>query len=63
MSADFVDSTRLGQALEAENTVMGLTVNLVVRLESAAPPGGMLISHSTYQQVRGLFAVQTLEPA
>lgn len=47
---------------EAANTVMGLDVNLAARLESAAPPGGLLISHFTYRQVRGLFDVTPLEP-
>ncbi len=47
---------------EAEDTVMGMTVNLAARLESAAPPGGLLISHHTYQFVRGIFDVQPMEP-
>ena len=47
---------------EAANTIMGLDVNLAARLESAAPPGGLLISHFTYRQVRGLFDVTPLEP-
>jgi predicted ATPase len=37
---------------------MGTTVNLAARMESAAPPGGVLISHETYQHVRGLFEVE-----
>lgn len=46
-----------GGGTEAEDTVMGLPVNLGARLESAAPPGGLLISHATYQQVRGAFEI------
>jgi predicted ATPase/class 3 adenylate cyclase len=52
----------IGGYSEAENTVMGLPVNLGVRLESAAPPGGILISHSTLQQVRGLFEIEPTAP-
>jgi class 3 adenylate cyclase/tetratricopeptide (TPR) repeat protein len=51
-----------GGISEAEDTVMGLTVNLAARLESAAPSGGLLISHYTYQHARGVFDVEPLEP-
>jgi class 3 adenylate cyclase len=47
---------------EAEDTVMGLPVNLGARLEEAAPPGGLLISHDTYQDVREAFEVESLAP-
>lgn len=36
-------------------TVIGDTVNVAARLEGAAPPGSVLISRSTFAQVRGLF--------
>ncbi|MGA7272408.1 MAG: adenylate/guanylate cyclase domain-containing protein, partial [Acidimicrobiia bacterium] len=49
-----------GGVTEAEDTVMGSAVNLAARIESAAPPGGLLVSQSTYRQVRGRF---DLEPA
>lgn len=52
----------LGGMTEAEFTMMGGTVNLAARLESAAPPGGLLISHETYRHVRGVFDVEPLEP-
>jgi class 3 adenylate cyclase/tetratricopeptide (TPR) repeat protein len=51
-----------GGGTEAEDTVMGLPVNLGARLESAAPPGGVLISHSTYRQVRNAFEVEPQDP-
>jgi predicted ATPase/class 3 adenylate cyclase len=44
-----------GGVTEAEGTVMGTAVNLAARLESAAPPGGLLISQHTYPHVRGIF--------
>jgi class 3 adenylate cyclase len=52
----------LGGQTEAEDTVMGRVVNLAVRIESAAPPGGLLISHNTYRHVRGVFTVELQEP-
>jgi class 3 adenylate cyclase len=52
----------IGGFTESADTMMGLTVNLGVRLESAAPPGGLLISHETYQHVRGIFEVDPLPP-
>ncbi len=45
-----------------EYTAIGNTVNLANRLESAAPAGGILISHDTYQHVRGIFDANALEP-
>ena len=50
-----------GGYTEAENTIMGTAVNLAKRVEDAAPPGGLLISHDTYQQVRGLFNIEKAE--
>jgi len=52
----------IGGETEAEDTVKGRVVNLAVRIESAAPPGGLLISHNTYRHVRGVFNVEPQEP-
>ena len=52
----------VGGMTEAGDTVMGATVNLAARLESAAPPGELLISHNTYRHVAGLFEVDPLSP-
>jgi class 3 adenylate cyclase/tetratricopeptide (TPR) repeat protein len=45
-----------------EITAMGEAVNLASRLETAAPVGGVLISHDTYRHIRGLFDVLVQEP-
>ena len=45
----------LGEAAHGEFTASGDAVNLAARLQSAAPPGGVLISHDTYRYVRGVF--------
>ncbi len=44
-------------------TVVGDTVNLASRLQTAAPPGGILVSHETFRLARGAFTFQALEPA
>jgi class 3 adenylate cyclase/tetratricopeptide (TPR) repeat protein len=49
---------RKGQSL----VVVGDTVNLASRLQSAAPAGAILISQDTFQHVRGIFDVQILDP-
>ena len=43
-----------------EVSVTGDAVNLASRLEHAAPGGEVLISHDTYQHVRGVFDVRAL---
>ena len=45
-----------------ELTVMGDTVNVASRLEHAAPVGGVLIAHDTYNHVRGVFDVSPRDP-
>ncbi len=52
----------LGERRGQELVVVGDAVNLASRLQSAAPPGGILISHDTYRHVRGLFDIQALDP-
>ncbi|MGC9320549.1 MAG: ATP-binding protein [Armatimonadota bacterium] len=51
-----------GGLSEGQDTIMGLTVNLGAQLESAAPPGGILISHETYRHVWGLFYILESDP-
>ena len=52
----------LGDRKGQDFVVVGDTANLASRLQTAAPPGGILISHETYRHVRGVFTVQVLNP-
>jgi class 3 adenylate cyclase/tetratricopeptide (TPR) repeat protein len=52
----------VGNQVRSEFTAMGDAVNLSSRLQNAASPGSVLISHGTYRHVRGLFQVKPLEP-
>ncbi len=51
-------NTGLGHLVDLQDaTVVGDSVNVAARLESAAPAGAVLISRSTFHQVRGIFDV------
>jgi class 3 adenylate cyclase/tetratricopeptide (TPR) repeat protein len=52
----------LGEANHKEFTASGDAMNLAARLQSAAPPGGVLISHDTYRYVRGVFDLTPRPP-
>jgi len=52
----------MGSDAKREYTATGGSMNLASRLESAAPPGGVIISRDTYRHVRGIFDVQVQPP-
>ncbi len=52
----------LGAGVEADKTAMGVAVNIAARMEQSAPPGALRISHDTWSQVRGLFALDAQTP-
>lgn len=52
----------LGAEQHKEFTASGDAMNLAARLQSAAPPGGVLISHDTYRYVRGVFDMTPRPP-
>lgn len=52
----------LGADAHKEFTASGDAMNLAARLQSAAPPGGILISHDTYRYVRGVFDLTPRPP-
>ena len=52
----------LGAEAHKEFTASGDAMNLAARLQSAAPPGGVLISLDTYRYVRGVFDVTVRPP-
>lgn len=52
----------LGADAHKEFTATGDAMNLAARLQSAAPPGGIIISEDTYRYVRGVFEVTPQPP-
>jgi tetratricopeptide (TPR) repeat protein len=49
---------RIGDDLRMDYTAQGETVNLAARLQSAAPPGGILMSEATHRLVSRYFVTQ-----
>ncbi|MGB8647216.1 MAG: adenylate/guanylate cyclase domain-containing protein [Anaerolineae bacterium] len=52
----------VGTDAHREFTATGDAMNLSAHLQSAAPPGAILISHDTYRYVRGLFNLTPQPP-
>ena len=53
---------KIGDDLRMDYTAVGDTTNLAARLQSAAPPGGILISDVTAKLVTGRFVTQPVGP-
>ena len=51
-----------GDPTGGQRFATGDTVNTAARLEAAAPPGGILLGHLTWQLVRDAVAVEPVEP-
>ncbi len=55
INTGLVVTGELGSEAKREFTASGEAMNIAARLQEAAPVGGVLISHSTYRHIRGLF--------
>jgi class 3 adenylate cyclase/tetratricopeptide (TPR) repeat protein len=51
----------VGEGASEERTALGETPNLAARLQSIAPPGGVIISETTHHLVEGRINVEALE--
>jgi predicted ATPase/class 3 adenylate cyclase len=52
----------LGGGVDRDTSALGMATNLAARVQAAASPGGLLITHDTYRHVRGVFDVQPQPP-
>ncbi|MFH1353237.1 MAG: adenylate/guanylate cyclase domain-containing protein [bacterium] len=62
INSGMVVAGSVGSDMRMDYTVMGDTVNLTARLETAAEPGQILISESTYARVTDDFEFEKLPP-
>ena len=62
INTGMVIAGNIGSDMRLSYTVMGDTVNTASRLESAARPGQILVSHNTYRLTLDSFAFVALEP-
>jgi len=57
---DFRMGANLGDIILQQNDIHGEGINVAVRLEELAPPGGICLSHSLYLQTRSAFGEELL---
>lgn len=57
---DFRMGANLGDIILQQNDIHGEGINVAVRLEELAPPGGICLSHSLYLQTRTAFGEELL---
>ncbi|MCD6311548.1 MAG: adenylate/guanylate cyclase domain-containing protein [Elusimicrobia bacterium] len=62
INTGFVVIGNMGSASYSDYTVIGDNVNLAARLEENAPAGKILISESTYKEVKDIVKVRLLKP-
>lgn len=53
---------QIGSEARREYAALGDAMNLAARMQTAAPNGGVLISHDTYRHVRGVFELTAQPP-
>src|SRR5215469_14197912 len=51
----------LGDVVAADDDILGDGVNIAARLESIAEPGGIVVSASAYEQVRGKIDIEFVD--
>lgn len=60
INTGFCSVGNFGSADRMDYTILGAEVNLSARLQSIAPPGGIVVSYETYALVRDLVAAHAL---
>ncbi|NJD34115.1 MAG: adenylate/guanylate cyclase domain-containing protein [Betaproteobacteria bacterium] len=60
INTGFCSVGNFGSADRMDYTILGAEVNLSARLQSIAPPGGIVVSYETYAHVRDLVAAHSL---
>lgn len=62
INTGFCNVGNFGSAKRMDYTILGAEANLAARLQSIAPPGGIVVSYETYALVRELVAAHALPP-
>jgi adenylate cyclase len=62
INSGLCDVGNFGSNLRMDYTIIGREVNLAARLEQAAEPGGILVSHETYELVKDDIRLDARDP-